>query len=54
MQPRLTAVLVEKFGHAFGDYDLSTGERRSSVALPQYSHEFVVDREPGERKRLLA
>jgi hypothetical protein len=54
MQPRLTAVLVEKFGHAFSDYDLITGERRFSVALPQYPHEFVVDRESGERKSPLA
>ncbi|MDN7178288.1 YncE family protein [Caballeronia sp. SEWSISQ10-4 2] len=45
MQPRLTAVLVEKFGHAFSGYDLTTGQQRFSVALPQYPHEFVVDRE---------
>jgi YVTN family beta-propeller protein len=45
MPHTLTAVLVEKFGHAFGGYDLTTGEQRFSVALPEYPHEFVVDSE---------
>lgn len=43
MPSQPTAVLVEKFGHAFSGYDLATGERRFSVALPEYPHEFVVD-----------
>jgi len=54
MQARLTAVLAEKFGHTFSGYDLITGERHFSVALPQYPHEFVVDRESGDRRSLLA
>jgi DNA-binding beta-propeller fold protein YncE len=45
MDTRWIAVLVEKFGHSFSGYDLETGARRFSVPLPDYPHEFVVDRE---------
>ncbi|NUT14349.1 MAG: YncE family protein [Cupriavidus sp.] len=45
MDTRWTAVLVEKFGHSFSAYDLQTGARRFSVALPEYPHEFAVDRD---------
>lgn len=44
MDTRWIAVLVEKFGHSFSGYDLETGARRFSVPLPDYPHEFVVDR----------
>ncbi|WP_454711671.1 YncE family protein [Cupriavidus nantongensis] len=44
MGNRWTAVLVEKFGHSFSGYDLETGARRFSVPLPEYPHEFAVDR----------
>jgi len=40
---RLTAVLVEKFGHSFSGYRLLDGERLFSAQLPAYPHEFVVD-----------
>lgn len=36
-------LLVEKCSHAFSFYNLHTGEREHSVALPDYPHEFVVD-----------
>ncbi|MFS8974683.1 YncE family protein [Cupriavidus necator] len=45
MDSQWTAVLVEKFGHSFSAYELDGGERRFSVQLPDYPHEFVVDRE---------
>ncbi|KWR91360.1 YncE family protein [Cupriavidus sp. IDO] len=45
MDIRWTAVLVEKFGHSFSAYALDSGARRFSVQLPDYPHEFVVDRE---------
>ncbi len=38
-----TLLLVEKCSHAFSFYNLQTGEREASVALPEYPHEFVVD-----------
>jgi DNA-binding beta-propeller fold protein YncE len=44
-QPREVLLLVEKCSHCFSTYDLSSGERLSSVALPDYPHEFVTDRE---------
>ncbi|WP_310611255.1 YncE family protein [Limnohabitans sp.] len=36
-------LLVEKCSHAFSFYNLQTGQRETSVALPEYPHEFVVD-----------
>jgi YVTN family beta-propeller protein len=36
-------LLVEKCSHAFSFYNLQTGQRETSVALPDYPHEFVVD-----------
>ena len=38
-----TLLLVEKCSHAFSFYNLQTGQRETSVALPDYPHEFVVD-----------
>lgn len=45
MDNRWTAVLVEKFGHSFSAYDLQTGARRFTVPLPEYPHEFAIDRD---------
>ena len=36
-------LLVEKCSHCFSTYDLASGERIASVALPDYPHEFVTD-----------
>lgn len=36
-------LLVEKCSHCFSTYDLATGQRIASVALPDYPHEFVTD-----------
>lgn len=36
-------VLVEKCSHAFSFYNLETAQRESSISLPEYPHEFVVD-----------
>jgi YVTN family beta-propeller protein len=36
-------LLVEKCSHAFSFYNLQTGQRETSVSLPDYPHEFVVD-----------
>lgn len=36
-------LLVEKSSHAFSYYDIASGERIRSIALPDYPHEFVVD-----------
>jgi YVTN family beta-propeller protein len=36
-------LLVEKCSHCFSTYDLATGERIASVALPDFPHEFVTD-----------
>jgi len=38
-------LLVEKCSHCFSYYDIATGERLHSIALPDFPHEFVVDRE---------
>lgn len=40
---REVLLLVEKCSHCFSTYDLETGERIASVALPDYPHEFVTD-----------
>lgn len=37
-------LLVEKCSHCISWYDLESGERLRSVVLPQFPHEFVVDR----------
>lgn len=36
-------LLVEKCSHCFSYYDLESGERLHSIALPEFPHEFVVD-----------
>ncbi|WP_372524290.1 YncE family protein [Piscinibacter sp.] len=36
-------LLVEKCSHCFSFYDIDSGERMQSIALPDYPHEFVVD-----------
>jgi DNA-binding beta-propeller fold protein YncE len=36
-------LLVEKCSHCFSYYDIESGERLHSIALPDYPHEFVVD-----------
>lgn len=36
-------LLVEKCSHCFSYYDIESGERRHSIALEQFPHEFVVD-----------
>ena len=41
--PREALLLVEKCSHCFSTYDLATGERIASVALPDFPHEFVTD-----------
>ncbi|KQM71058.1 YncE family protein [Xylophilus sp. Leaf220] len=38
-------LLVEKCSHCFSYYDADTGERLASIPLPDFPHEFVVDRE---------
>lgn len=38
-------LLIEKCSHRFSTYDLATGQRLTSVALPDYPHEFVTDRD---------
>lgn len=40
---RDTLLLVEKCSHCFSWYDLESGERLRSLALPEFPHEFVVD-----------
>jgi YVTN family beta-propeller protein len=42
--PREVLLLVEKCSHCFSTYDLATGQRIASVALPDFPHEFVTDR----------
>lgn len=41
---RDTLLLVEKCAHCISWYDLATGDRLRSLALPDYPHEFVTDR----------
>lgn len=36
-------LLVEKCSHCFSYYDLASGERLHSIALPNFPHEFVID-----------
>jgi DNA-binding beta-propeller fold protein YncE len=36
-------LLVEKCSHCFSYYDIASGERLRSIALPNFPHEFVVD-----------
>jgi YVTN family beta-propeller protein len=40
---REVLLLVEKCSHCFSTYDLRSGERIASVALPDFPHEFVTD-----------
>jgi YVTN family beta-propeller protein len=41
--PKEVLLLVEKCSHCFSTYDLASGQRIASVALPDYPHEFVTD-----------
>jgi len=41
---RDTLLLVEKCAHCISWYDIDTGERIRSLALPDFPHEFVTDR----------
>ena len=41
--PRDTLLLIEKCSHCFSFYDLDSGTRTHSIALPDFPHEFVVD-----------
>lgn len=43
MTRRAILLLVEKCSHAFSYYDIDSGERIKSIALPAFPHEFVVD-----------
>lgn len=36
-------LLVEKCSHCFSYYNINSGERLHSIALPDFPHEFVVD-----------
>ncbi|MES2947133.1 MAG: YncE family protein [Pseudomonadota bacterium] len=36
-------LLVEKCSHCFSYYDIESGQRLHSLALPDFPHEFVVD-----------
>lgn len=38
-----TLLLVEKCAHCFSFYDLASGQKTHSIALPDFPHEFVVD-----------
>lgn len=40
---RDTLLLVEKCSHCFSWYDIASGERLRSLALPDFPHEFVTD-----------
>lgn len=42
---RDTLLLVEKCSHCFSYYDLDSGKRLHSIALPDFPHEFAVDPE---------
>jgi YVTN family beta-propeller protein len=41
---RDTLLLVEKCSHCISWYDIESGERLRSLKLPDFPHEFVVDR----------
>lgn len=43
MNRQETLLLVEKCSHAFSFYNLNTAERETSIPLPDYPHEFVID-----------
>lgn len=43
MSARGTLLLVEKCSHCISWYDIESGKREHSVALPSYPHEFVTD-----------
>ncbi|KAB7610164.1 YncE family protein [Amylibacter sp. SFDW26] len=38
-------MLIEKCSHCVSWYDIETGERQGRLSLPDYPHEFVVDKE---------
>ncbi len=38
-------MLVEKCSHCVSWYDIETGERQGRLGLPEYPHEFVVDKD---------
>ena len=40
---REVLLLVEKCSHCISYYDIASGNREASVALPDFPHEFVVD-----------
>src|SRR5207253_9348530 len=40
-----TLLLVEKCSHCISWYDIESGRRVHSVALPDFPHEFVTDRD---------
>jgi DNA-binding beta-propeller fold protein YncE len=40
---RDTLLLVEKCSHCISWYDIASGERLRSLALPEFPHEFVTD-----------
>jgi YVTN family beta-propeller protein len=42
--PQAILLLVEKCSHCFSWYDAETGVRLKSLPLPDFPHEFVVDR----------
>ena len=44
MSARGTLLLVEKCSHCISWYDIESGKRVHSVALPSFPHEFVTDR----------
>lgn len=44
MSDRGTLLLVEKCSHCISWYEIESGKRLHSVALPSYPHEFVTDR----------
>lgn len=44
MSTKNTLLLVEKCSHCISWYDIESGQRLHSVALPTFPHEFVTDR----------
>ncbi|GKS76246.1 YncE family protein [Acidovorax sp. SUPP950] len=41
--PREVLLLIEKSSHCISHYDIASGERLHTIALPPFPHEFVVD-----------
>lgn len=44
-RPRETLAVIEKGSHALAFFDPATGERKTTIQLPDYPHEMVVDSE---------